>query len=294
SCTGRCGQNLNSAYTCQCNSHCVSYGDCCHDYAAKCLGETCEGRCDANHDSTKSCQCNSHCKTYNDCCPDYDQLCGSTDNRITRITVNYQGKTTTSGTSDAASSKFFTSVDETVFLNQTKTYYKFIALLNNYNPYIGQSEYISAEEQAEINSFLDAVMQTEVMSLAYDYLLTNDSSGFEHVLVGEQKSTVSGFHNWIQFYIEEKNNRLNYYGYISSKEPDVIAAKFEWNGKMKTKGSFFIGVSPEFDIAIYTLCAMTNPNSICSFMIQGQTILIQTWDINHKSGLQIDSAYPIL
>lgn len=246
------------------------------------------------------------------------------DNRITRITVNYQGKTTTSGTSDAASSKFFTSVDETVFLNQTNTYYKFIALLNNYNPYIGQSEYISAEEQAEINSFLDAVMQTEVMSLAYDYLLTNgytssktdfqdqlmelwfnlysrsssssvlDSSGFEHVLVGEQKSTVSGFHNWIQFYIEEKNNRLNYYGYISSKEPDIIAAKFEWNGKMKTKGSFFIGVSPEFDMAIYTLCAMTHPNSICSFTIQGQTIQIQTWDINHKSGLQIGSAYPIL
>jgi hypothetical protein len=47
------------------------------------------------------------------------------------------------------------------------------------------------------------------------------SSGFEHVFVGEIKTVegeVSGFHNWIQFYLEEKNKNLNYYGFLKTKK----------------------------------------------------------------------------
>ena len=43
----------------------------------------------------------------------------------------------------------------------------------------------------------------------------NDSSGFEHVFVGESDDNeTKGFHNWIQFFIEESNNRVDYRGYI--------------------------------------------------------------------------------
>ena len=45
------------------------------------------------------------------------------------------------------------------------------------------------------------------------------SSGFEHVFVGETKtrdSIVSGFHNWIQFYLQEKKGNLNYYGFLKT------------------------------------------------------------------------------
>ena len=43
-----------------------------------------------------------------------------------------------------------------------------------------------------------------------------DSSGFEHVFVGETRGAdeVIGFHNWIQFYLQEKADHVDYQGYI--------------------------------------------------------------------------------
>ena len=47
-----------------------------------------------------------------------------------------------------------------------------------------------------------------------------DSSGFEHVMVGEMKGSrdVSGFHSWIQFYREEKAGNLQFSSMVSTKE----------------------------------------------------------------------------
>ena len=42
---------------------------------------------------------------------------------------------------------------------------------------------------------------------------------FEHVFVGEIKgSSVSGFHNWLQIYIQEQSGNLEYYGYTGVTE----------------------------------------------------------------------------
>ncbi len=44
-----------------------------------------------------------------------------------------------------------------------------------------------------------------------------DTSGFEHVFAGEYKkgTKVNGFHNWVRFYLLEKDGEMNYYGYVN-------------------------------------------------------------------------------
>ena len=52
-----------------------------------------------------------------------------------------------------------------------------------------------------------------------------DSSAFEHVFVGETRGgkEVLGFHNWIQFYLQEKAGSVDYQGYIlGSKVSDPV------------------------------------------------------------------------
>ena len=58
-----------------------------------------------------------------------------------------------------------------------------------------------------------------------------DSSGFEHVMVGEYKSsgTVNGLHSWLAFYEKEKmatEPNINYYGHTC----DVHVICFLKNG----------------------------------------------------------------
>lgn len=51
-----------------------------------------------------------------------------------------------------------------------------------------------------------------------------DSSGFEHVFVGETRSgtEILGFHNWIQFYLQEKSSHLDYKGY-KARDHDLVS-----------------------------------------------------------------------
>jgi poly(U)-specific endoribonuclease len=197
---------------------------------------------------------------------------------------------------DSAPDPLFTSVDKSVW--RRPTYAAFIALLDNYIAETGSEEKVTDTERREITNFINAIMETAPMQFCHKYCHAKnpekvpplsdrrgfikllhkiwfelyrrerggrmDSSGFEHVFVGEAKNgDVSGFHNWIQFYLEEQKGALDYRGYIkprgnaeaSADSNDyLLTLQFAWNGVEKFVGTSFVGVSPEFEMALYTMC----------------------------------------
>ncbi|XP_060081201.1 poly(U)-specific endoribonuclease-B-like [Ylistrum balloti] len=98
-----------------------------------------------------------------------------------------------------------------------------------------------------------------------------DSSSFEHVFVGEAKDgKIVGLHNWLQFYLEEKAGRVDYHGYFGFKTDTndesfrLITLQFEMVddeeedvGGVKKMSSIFLGTSPEFELAAYTILYLT-------------------------------------
>mmetsp|Transcript_33066 Transcript_33066/g.46946 ORF Transcript_33066/g.46946 Transcript_33066/m.46946 type:complete len:482 (-) Transcript_33066:114-1559(-) len=196
---------------------------------------------------------------------------------------------------DSAADPLFTRVNTREF-QQRPTYRTFMALLDNYQSEVGISEEVTNCERVEIWTFLKTIMQTAPMQFCHKYCHANkpdkvpadqgeflqllhkiwfqlyhrsrggreDSSGFEHVFVGEVKDDkVSGFHNWIQFYLEEKKGAVDYRGYIKPRnyndaatndDDHILTLQFAWNGVEKLVGTSFIGVSPEFEMAVYSTC----------------------------------------
>lgn len=92
-----------------------------------------------------------------------------------------------------------------------------------------------------------------------------DSSAFEHVFAGEvDDGQVKGMHSFLQLYKEEQEGKLDYYGYllprprpISMTSPSdlshLLTIRFAWRGVTKAASSVLFGVSPEFELALYTM-----------------------------------------
>lgn len=195
------------------------------------------------------------------------------------------------GDSDAADAPLITTIDPSVW--QRPTFAAFKHLLDNYTAATGVPERVSDAERAEEHSFIAAVCDTDVMRFAFDWLSNHssmrcssitdfsamlhaiwfqcysrdgcrDSSGFEHVFCGEiDDGVVKGLHNFVQVYVEEARGNFNYKGYLDVRgepcrdppppEQQLITVRFEWLGKMKPVSSMFVGVSPEFELAMYTM-----------------------------------------
>ncbi len=80
-----------------------------------------------------------------------------------------------------------------------------------------------------------------------------------------------------------------------SLQPDenkhILALQFSWKNGIKPKGSIFIGVSPEFEFALYTLCFLTSPNERVKVQFSFYDVEIVCHHYNQK---HIGTTYPVL
>lgn len=243
--------------------------------------------------------------------------------------TNYHNK----GNVDQARDPLFEMVSEEAL--QKPTIKAFIALLDNYATQTGVAEEVTEEEVRENQIFIDTIMKTKLMQYTHTLLAKKgkvpadvrgfkhalydlwfklyrrtrgmergeaDSSGFEHVFVGETKggTDVIGFHNWIQFYLEEKRGHVDYIGWIrprtrskkrvvADNSAQLVTLQFKWKDTVKPLGSSFIGTSPEFEIALYTILyyiGKSGPNQL----------EIEEYDVEiviHFMGDKLGSSYPV-
>ncbi|KAJ3603125.1 hypothetical protein NHX12_030869 [Muraenolepis orangiensis] len=314
-CNGCCSYGTDS------NLSCEEFSDCCTDYADLCkAASSCQGRCDEKYNSQNKCHCNSKCSKYDNCCSDYTSICGGdgggsgssiSDSEIRAIsevlytldsnkasaselvldTQALVPDSQTSAQKDLSPRPLFRYLDEEALFSRP-TYAAFLSVLDNYQRMTGQNEDFSPQQLAEQEAFVRKTMSnTELGRELYAFLFTK----------GEIKGgKISGFHNWIQFYLLEKQGLLNYYSHSFNGPwttyPDSLGLQFRWDGYYKQVGSAIIGCSPEFDFAMYSLCYITRPGKRCSLSLGGKTMVIQTytWDkSSYGDGKKfIGSAFP--
>ncbi|XP_036720932.1 poly(U)-specific endoribonuclease isoform X9 [Balaenoptera musculus] len=302
SCQGRCLEAFDKHHLCHCNARCPEFGNCCEDFESLCGHEGFSHISDAI--TKEELQSTS------------EKIYRADTNKAQKadIVLNSQNCISPSETSDQVDrcpEPLFTYVNEKLF--SKPTYAAFINLLNNYQRATGHGEHFTAQQLAEQDTFLREAMKTAVMKELYGFLhqqnrysteqefvndLKNmwfglyargkeerDSGGFEHVFSGEiKKGKVTGFHNWIQFYMQEKEGLVDYYSHICDgrwdSHPHVLALQFSWDGYYKEVSSTFIGSSPEFEFALYSLCFIVRPGKVCQLSLSGHPLAIQTytWD----------------
>ncbi|XP_015742406.1 poly(U)-specific endoribonuclease-A-like [Coturnix japonica] len=201
-------------------------------------------------------------------------------------------------------------------------YPELLALLDNYEMETGRDETETEREKDEQTRFIDAVMDGEFSTALMDSGLwpsrsalrsalhrmwfgrysrsggaALDSSGFEHVFVGElKKGRVSGCHSWLQLLELERRGRLNYLSYSykgGPPTPSVLGLQFRVDGHLKSLGSTLLGSSPALDLALYSLCFTARPDRVCNVTLGGQPVAVQTYSWDGEQEKFVASAYPI-
>lgn len=244
------------------------------------------------------------------------------NNAAKYVTLHLQSKTSSRSTNDEAPLPLM-SIDSKAF--NIPTIAKLSPLYDNYIVQSSMNEDYTNHEKNEENAFLNSIINTDVMMDAKKFLLEkgvinhNDnfknllhdiwfnmysrekgkvgSSGFEHVFLGEIKNNkVSGLHNWIYFDREERNNRANYLGYLKKidlgDKGAILKYSFKFYNIHKPVGGMFIGTSPEFEMALYSVCFLLRADKICPLKLNGHRFVIRTFTFTYNRKKLIGSAFP--
>jgi poly(U)-specific endoribonuclease len=252
---------------------------------------------------------------------DHNRLIPGTD-----FELDLQGEKSPSDHRDLATRPLFKFVDPNHL--ERPTFKAFLSLLDNYSADDGVGENVTKEEREENDAFLNLCADTAVMQYAHKWLAQhkkvpatregfiaalntawfglyrrktpNDSSGFEHVFLGEREGDkVAGSHCWLQLRNEELAQRLNYKGRIRPRrrvprgfpEEQFISIQFEWMGQEKFISSSLVGTSPEFEMALYSLCWFSGKEESLVFL-GPHKVSIKAFTIRQHGGPFIGSAFP--
>ncbi|KAL6732727.1 hypothetical protein Aduo_003456 [Ancylostoma duodenale] len=241
-----------------------------------------------------------------------------------QITINYQGQA--KDTQDNAPKEFFTKVDNNLL--ERPSFSQFIAMMDNFNRKTGSIEprVPPEQEKREISTFLTTILASRPWQTLYSFLNRKghpyaknpsifrnwieqlwfthysrskgkaDSSAFEHVFMGEEKNQeVSGLHNWVRFYMLERNRTedLDYKGYIIQRGNVMAAVRFTWQGALKRTGSLLIGTSPEYDMALYTLCFLSRRGKeLCQVELDGCPLSVTSYEMVQNNKIYIGTVFP--
>ncbi|MBW4501997.1 MAG: lamin tail domain-containing protein [Scytonema hyalinum WJT4-NPBG1] len=272
------------------------------------------------------------------------------------ILLDHQVKAAGDPWSDLAIRPLFNKVKESRF--SEPTYAAMIKLFDNYLVNYRDPEDFTPEENREITDFLDLLLDTQPMQLAYKYVteglgkpMSKDKfkqelymmwfdpftnyfgedvvfycSGFEHVFVGEGKfnrrggpgwGEISGYHNWVKFYLDESKGRVNFLGtqyklrgVSEVLNPNVVTLQMTWTLSnmagnpvaqvFKERGGFFVGTSPECDLALGTVAYYESIQNLTrnerrDVTIQGadyNLVIYRETTEDNKRGRRIRSFYP--
>ncbi|XP_077974717.1 uridylate-specific endoribonuclease-like [Styela clava] len=309
SCEGRCFEEIDEKFSCHCNRQCIAYDDCCHgnDVFLEMCQPMCAEKCQIYLPDKERCQkcafTNGSCVTNLEIFKFSKRLWkeNTFKSRSTDFTFNKQGLTTPRNTVDKADGKLFTYVNESIL--QLESFQKLIALFDNYEKALGINETFTKNKKKEQNAFINYVLSTPVGKALRQFLVKHglsgcgrtsdfkkilrqiwfasfsgkegamDSSGFEHIFIGEHyDNKTTGFHNWVRYYLLEKDGEIDYRGHLDKPEDNFESGRqkiqFVWEGHRKPISSMFVGTSPEWEFCVYTLCFLTRPGIRCKISLE--------------------------
>lgn len=110
------------------------------------------------------------------------------------------------------------------------------------------------------------------------------ATGFQHVFCGEfrRSSGLSGLHNFISVFLAEQQGHLHYMGYDKSslklpsselRKQHVLKIRFGLYGRQKQMSSMFFGVSPEFEVALYSLMILAKKSEVATVLGTHQAVI---------------------
>ncbi|EFN88107.1 Placental protein 11 [Harpegnathos saltator] len=236
------------------------------------------------------------------------------NNAYKYITVNLQGETKEDSTADDAPLPLLDVKPEAYEIPTIKSV---LALHDNYELDVKKKEEVTSEERKEESELLDKFLETDVFKAAMKFLVDKEfvpndeyefkdtlrrmwfsqfqrvegepsSSGFEAIFLAEKlDSYMIGPQNWIYYAKQEAQKNIDYRGYIKDVklgdkgEAIKIRSSFNIPDTKHSVTTLLVGLSPELEMALYTVCFYLRPNDVCPVSLGGKEVMLVSTRFNY-------------